>query len=121
MGSKARKHVPQGGQVKIFNDKNYLKAVKVIWISFIILNHMQVIILSIGDNFIWAKLCSSIIQKANNLSSGKMYEEEKRNRDNSRNRDKAQPPGGRPNYYQVPNRNYILVWTYLNFNISVLW
>ena len=30
VGSKARKHVPQGGQVKIFNDKNYLKAVKVI-------------------------------------------------------------------------------------------
>ena len=37
-----------------------------------------------------------------------MYEEEKRNRDNSRNRDKAQPPGGRPNYYQVLNRNFIL-------------
>ena len=43
-----------------------------------------------------------------------MYEEEKRNRDNSRNRDKAQPPGGRPNYYQVANRNSILETTNLN-------
>ena len=31
------------------------------------------------------------------MSSGKMYGEERR----QRNQDKAQPPGGRPNYYQV--------------------
>ena len=43
-----------------------------------------------------------------------MYEEEKRNRDNSRNRDKAQPPGGRPNYYQVPYRYSIFEKRNLN-------
>ena len=47
-----------------------------------------------------------------------MYEEEKRNRDNSRNRDKAQPPGGRPNYYQVPNRNSILESSNLNLDLT---
>ena len=48
-----------------------------------------------------------------------MYEEEKRNRDNSRNRDKAQPPGGRPNYYQVPKRNSIFGTIDLNFNSGI--
>ena len=46
-----------------------------------------------------------------------MYEEEKRNRDNSRNRDKAQPPGGRPNYYQVPKRNSIFGTIDLNLTL----
>ena len=35
------------------------------------------------------------------MGSGKMYEEDKRSRENSRNRDRNAPPVGRPNYYQV--------------------
>ena len=44
------------------------------------------------------------------MGSGKMYEEDKRSRENSRNRDRNAPPVGRPNYYQVSTTT---IWSYI--------
>ena len=41
-----------------------------------------------------------------------MYEEDKRSRENSRNRDRNAPPVGRPNYYQVSTTS---IWSYITY------